>query len=77
MRAGVGLFIIVGQASHQKLAEHFVARVPKITRFLRKHHPPFIAKIYMPSPSQKHQKRRKTGRVEMWLSHQEWSNCTP
>ena len=43
MRAGVGLFIIVGQASHQKLAEHFVACVPKITRFLRKHQPPFIA----------------------------------
>lgn len=76
MRAGVGLFVIVGQASHQKLAEHFVACLPKITRFLRKHHPLFIAKIYMPSPSQKHQNRPKTGRVEMWLSHQEWSNRT-
>ena len=43
MRAGVGLFIIVGQASHQKLAEHFVACVPKITRFLRKHQPPVSA----------------------------------
>lgn len=74
MRAGVGLFLVVGQASHRDLAENFVECVYKIEQFLNKHHPPFIAKVYRPSSEQKLRGSRKKGTVELWLSHKNWLN---
>ena len=72
MRAGVGLFIVVGKARHQELAENFVATISQIERFLQAHRPPFIARIYRPSATPTHKESRKPGRVELWLSHDEW-----
>jgi hypothetical protein len=58
--------VIVGHAPFAELAHSFVASVPRIERFLSKHDPPFIAKVYRASPAE--QKRRKVapGRIELW-----------
>lgn len=76
MRAGVGLFLIVGQANHRVLAENFVSCIRKIERFLNRHSPPFVAKVYQPPSEQKRRGSRKTGRVEPWLSNRERLNRT-
>lgn len=68
MRAGVGLFIVIGSLPHETLANNFVASTDSVERFLKKNDRPFIAKVYQPSPGAK----RKTGRVELWLSYEEW-----
>ncbi len=69
MRAGVGLFIVIGIIPHETLAHNFVATVDAIERFVKKNNRPFIAKVYQPSSDAKN----KAGRVEIWLSHKEWS----
>ena len=74
MRAGVGLFLIVGHSNHRALAENFVACINKIEQFLNRHDPPFIAKVYQPAPEQRRRGSRKTGRVELWLSYRDWLN---
>ena len=74
MRAGVGLFLIIGHARQSVLADNFVACIHKINRFVKKQSPPFIAKVYQPPPEQKRRGSRKTGRVELWLSYQDWLN---
>ena len=76
MRAGVGLFLIVGHAHHRALAENFVTCIHKIDRFLNRHSPPFVAKVYQPPSEQKRRGSRKTGRVELWLSRDNWLNRT-
>jgi len=73
MQAGVGLFLVVGKASHREHAENFVTCINKIERFLNKYAPPFIAKVYRPSSEQQRRGSRKKGRVELYLSHEEWS----
>ena len=72
MRAGTGLFIVVGKAPHQQLAENFVTTIGKIARFLQANRPPFIARIYRPSPEQISRGSHKSGRVELWLSYNDW-----
>ena len=72
MRAETGLFIVVGKAPHQDLAENFVATIGKIEHFLQATRPPFIARVYRPSPEQIRRGSRKSGRVELWLSYTNW-----
>jgi hypothetical protein len=64
MRNRVALFVIVGKAPFAELAEAFVATIPQIERFLARHAPPFIAKVYRPSPAIRSSRAR--GRVELW-----------
>ena len=75
MEAGVGLFLVVGQASHQALAENFADCIHKIQNFSKKHKPPFIAKVYQPSSEQKLRGSHKKGRVELYLSHTDWKRA--
>ena len=71
MNSGVGLFIVVGgEVRHRELAENFIDCENKIQRFLEKNSPPFIAKVYRPSPS----RLQQGGRVELWLSYQNWQS---
>jgi hypothetical protein len=72
MRAGTGLFIVVGKVPHHELAENFVATISKIERFLKTNQPPFIARVYRPSAEQIRRGSRKAGRVELWLSYNNW-----
>ena len=48
MRAGVGLFLIVGHTSQRALAENFVACIHKIDRFTKKQSPPSLQKSISP-----------------------------
>lgn len=71
IQAGVGLFIVIGtNATHQALAENFVASYQKIKQFLEEHSPPFIAKVYRSSTNGP-QGRIKAGRVELWYPRQQ------
>lgn len=66
MRHGVGLLLIIGKAPFPDLARAFVATLPRIERFLAGHNPPFIAKVYRPSPAEIAQHSSSPGRVELW-----------
>jgi hypothetical protein len=66
MRHGVALLVIVGAAPLPELARAFVATAPAVERFLARHKPPFIAKVYRPSPADMSRRRDPTGHVELW-----------
>ena len=71
MRAGVPLFLIIGRATHAELARNLVQTMPRVLEFLAAHAPPFIAKVYRPTPVEAVQ-AGTPGRVEMWLDHEGW-----
>jgi hypothetical protein len=66
MRHSVGLLVIVGKAPFPDLARAFVATLPRVEQFLAGHKPPFIAKVYRPSPTEIKQRHDAPGRVELW-----------
>lgn len=66
MRHGVALLIVIGKVPYPELARHFVATLPKIEAFLDKHTPPFIAKVYRPSPSDLARNPPASGEVLLW-----------
>jgi hypothetical protein len=66
MRHGVALLVIVGAAPFADLARAFVATLPRIERFLAQNTPPFIAKVYRPSPADTGRMDQVPGRVELW-----------
>jgi len=74
MRAGLPLFFLIGHAPHEELASNLVQTMPRITEFLEANDPPFIAKVYRPTPVS--EVGEKPGRVEMWLSEAEWRRIT-
>ena len=76
MRAGVGLFLIIGNLPHSALAHNFAASISRIERFVEKHPRPFIAKVYQPPPSKSLNDPEKAGRVELWLSFDGWLKAT-
>ncbi len=66
MRHGVALLVIVGTAPFPELARAFVATVRVIESFLHRRKPPFIAKVYRPSPAEVARRSAAPGRVELW-----------
>ncbi len=66
MRHGVALLVIVGKAPFPDLARAFVTSMPVMEHFLRRHQPPFIAKVYRPSPAETAQRSAAPGRIELW-----------
>ena len=48
------------------LARAFVTTLPRIENFLVRHKPPFIAKVYRPTPGETAKDRNAPGRVELW-----------
>ena len=66
MRHGVALLVIVGKAPFPELATAFVTTLPRIERFLDTHDPPFIAKVYRPSPDDGAGRTASPGRIELW-----------
>jgi hypothetical protein len=67
LQAKLGLLIVVGAAPHPELAANFVATLPRIIAYLQRHRPPFVARVYRPTPSELARKRKPVGRVEHWL----------
>jgi hypothetical protein len=66
MRHGVALLVIVGAAPFADLANAFVVTRPRIEQFLEQHTPPFIARVYRPSPADAGRRDPAPGRVELW-----------
>ncbi len=66
MQHGVALLIVIGKLPYPELAKHFVATLPKIEAFLDKHTPPFIAKVYRPSPADLARNSAAGGDIVLW-----------
>lgn len=66
MRHRVGLLVIVGAAPFPELARAFLATLPRVEHFLAGQKPPFIAKVYRPSPAAKERQSQGPGRIELW-----------
>jgi len=66
VRHHVALLVIVGKAPFPDLARTFVTNLPVVENFLRRHKPPFIAKVYRPSPAETARRGTAPGRVELW-----------
>lgn len=62
----VALLVIVGHAPHPELAQAFVNTLARIESFIERHHPPYIAKVYRPSPAEVERHSAAPGRVELW-----------
>lgn len=66
MAHGVALLVIVGHAPYPELAQAFVATKPRIFNFIERHEPPYIAKVYRPSPGDVAIDPSAPGRIELW-----------
>ncbi|MGH8513862.1 MAG: hypothetical protein ACREV8_07950 [Gammaproteobacteria bacterium] len=66
VRHRVRLLVVVGKAPFSQLARHFVTTVPRITKFLAKHTPPLIAKVYRPLPAELAKNPNAPGTVTLW-----------
>jgi hypothetical protein len=71
MSAGVGLFVLVGATSTRLLAENFLRTRKKVESFIQRTSRPFIARVYRASPTGA-APARGSGRVELWLSEEDW-----
>ncbi len=60
------LLVIKGHAPFPDLAQAFVATLPRIERFLERHQPPLIAKVYRPTPAETARRPIALGRIELW-----------
>lgn len=68
INSGIGLFVLVGKATHVELARNFIATEKKVYQFIKDTPRPFIAKIFRPSPSlMKARTKPLAGVVEKWL----------
>jgi hypothetical protein len=68
MTHGVRLLVIVGHAPYPELAKSFVATRTRVDAFLRHHEPPFIAKVYRPSPADLAKNTLAPGHVALWVN---------
>ena len=66
VRHGVALLVIVGKTPFPERARAFVTTLPRIERFIDSHDPPFIAKVYRPSPGDAAKRNVSPGRIELW-----------
>ena len=67
LRFKVALIIAVGQAPSAELARNFVRSISRIEAFLATYAPPFIAKVYRPTPSESTASAAVPGRIERWF----------
>jgi hypothetical protein len=72
MRSKIALLVIIGRVPNRDLAVNFVNTIDRVETFVDAHEPPFIAKVFRPSPDERQGSPQAPGRVEMWLSHDEW-----
>ena len=66
IRHRVSLLVIVGAAPYPELAAAFVATLPRIDSFLGRQVPPFVGKVFRPSPAELKRNPSASGRVELW-----------
>ena len=66
MQHRVALLIVIGHAPYPLLARNFVSALPKIEAFRDAQNPPFIAKVYRPSPADLSRNPAARGEVMRW-----------
>ena len=66
MDHGCGLFVVIGKAPMPLLARNVVATMPRILAFIRRHEPPYIAKIHRPVHCPDEQLGSRPGKVVLW-----------
>lgn len=66
IRNRVALLVTIGQAPYPELANAFVSTRDRILRFVERHQPPYIAKVYRPGASEAAKNPDAPGRVELW-----------
>jgi hypothetical protein len=66
VRYRVAMLLVVGHAPFPQLALHFVHTLPRIEAFLIQHRPPYIAKVYRPTPQELHRRADAPGSVSLW-----------
>ena len=64
----VALLVVVGNARHSELASGFVAMRDRTLRFVEKHDPPYIARVYCSPVVDPKRKTAQQGRIELWCS---------
>ena len=62
----VALLVVVGKVPLAQLAENLVNTVSRIEEFLDSHHPPYIAKVYRPSPHELARDPSTRGSIALW-----------
>ena len=63
---GVRLLIVIGQSPTAELARNFVQTLHRIESMLDERKPPFIIKVYRPTPAELAHTASAAGRVEVW-----------
>jgi hypothetical protein len=66
VRHRVAMLLVVGHAPFPTLAEHFVHTLPRIEAFVDAHRPPYIAKVYRPTPMEVARRADAAGSVNLW-----------
>lgn len=62
---GLGLIVLVGQATSAELAENFIRTRGRIESFVDRHDPPFIAGLSRPSTAERARRPDAPGRIEL------------
>jgi hypothetical protein len=66
VRHRVAMLLVVGHAPFPQLAEHFVHTLPRINAFVDEHRPPYIAKVFRPTPKELAARPEAPGTVKLW-----------
>ena len=66
MQHGVALLVVIGHAPFPELAGNFVNTIARIDAFLAMHKPPFIAKVYRPTPGELAKNANAPGTISLW-----------
>ena len=66
-RRMVAPWIMVDELIYSELAKSFVATRARIEAFLQKHDPPFIAKVYRASPTERALNPSAPGHISLWV----------
>lgn len=64
---GVSLIILIGKVPLPQLADNFVYSLSRVEAFIARHDPPFIAKLYRPSPSELLRNPQQSGTISLWF----------
>ena len=67
MAHGVALLVVIGAVPYPQLAASFIATRGRILKFIAEHAPPYIAKVYRPTPAELAKNPDAAGRVERWF----------
>ena len=62
----VALLVVVGKVPLAQLAENFVNTLSRTEEFVDSHQPPYIAKVYRPSPSELARDPQAPGSISLW-----------